>query len=269
MKKVSRRVFSGAMLSASALRAQEPGDPLNPARVDLPSWKGSPAGGDGFEFPGPPSPRTKWTVPGPPRKYFPEWLPALFERTIEIDDWGGGRPQLRWIFTGPSGGFTVEAGGGTVRLAVRYYDSPGLSKVPPVQARPGRHPEGLVGGDACRVRRRPESHHRGGRLSADRAGPAERERGALFPRDSGCEPPPTGFRGRGRPATGEAASAGRGSGLGRGRRRRAVPEDARMGRHYDASGVRRTEPAGRAGVVAYPRGVQPAACIASIQPARF
>jgi hypothetical protein len=30
-----------------------------------------------------------------------------------------------------------------VRLAVRYYDSLGLGKVPPVQARAGRHPEGL------------------------------------------------------------------------------------------------------------------------------
>ena len=144
MKKISRRVFSGAVLTASALAAaEEQGAPANPARVDLPPWKESPAGGDRFEFPGPPAARTKWIVPGPPRKYFSEWLPALFERTIEIDAWSGDKPQLRWIFTGPCGGFTVEAGGGKVRLAVRYYDSPGLSKVPPVAARPGRHPEGL------------------------------------------------------------------------------------------------------------------------------
>jgi Glycosyl hydrolase family 30 beta sandwich domain len=147
MEKVSRRAFSGAMLSATALAAAQessgPANPASPAKVDLPSWKPSPAGGDRFEFPGKPSPRTKWTVPGPPRKYFPEWLPALFERTLEIDEWSGGKAQLRWIFTGPSGGFTVEAGNGKARLAVRYYDSPGLSKVPPVQARAGRHPEGL------------------------------------------------------------------------------------------------------------------------------
>ena len=111
--------------------------------MDLPQWKPSQGGGDRFEFPGKPLPRTKWTVPGPPRKYFLEWLPALFERTLEIDEWSGGKAQLRWIFTGPQGGFTVEAGNGKARLAVRYYDSPGLSKVPPVQARPGRHPEGL------------------------------------------------------------------------------------------------------------------------------
>lgn len=143
MKKVSRRTFSGAVLSATALAAQERSAPANPAKVDLPPWKGSSAGGDPFEFSGAPSPRTRWNVPGPPRKYFAEWLPALFERTLEVDDWSGAKSQLRWIFTGPSGGFTVEVGGGQARLTVRYYDSPGLSKVPPVQPRPGRHPEGL------------------------------------------------------------------------------------------------------------------------------
>jgi hypothetical protein len=143
MKKVSRRAFSGAVLTASALAAQERSQAANPGRVDLPPWQRSSAGGDGFEFPGAPSPRTRWNVPGPPRKYFAEWLPALFERTLEIEEWSGEKPQLRWIFTGPCGGFTVEAGGGKARLAVRYYDSPGVSKVAPVQARPGRHPEGL------------------------------------------------------------------------------------------------------------------------------
>ena len=143
MRKVSRRAFSGAMLSASVLAAQEGGGAPNPPALDLPPWTGSQTEGDRFEFPGPPSPRTKWTVPLSPRKYFPEWLPALFQRTVEIDSWTAEKSRLRWIFTGPSGGFTIEAGGGQARLAVRYYDSPGLAKVPPVEARPGRHPEGL------------------------------------------------------------------------------------------------------------------------------
>jgi hypothetical protein len=144
MEKVSRRTFSGVVLSASALAAaQDRSDTASPSKLDLPPWKASSGGGDRFEFPGAPSPRTRWNVPGPPRKYFAEWLPALFERTVEIDEWSGAKSQLRWIFTGTSGGFTVEAGGGKLRLAVRYYDSPGLSKVPPVQPRPGRHPEGL------------------------------------------------------------------------------------------------------------------------------
>ena len=143
MKKVSRRAFSGALLSASALAAQERGQPATSAPLDLPAWNGFSAGGDAFEFPGPPSPRTRWNVPGPPRKYFSEWLPALFERTLEMDEWSANQPPLRWIFTGPCGGFTVEAGGGKASLTVRYYDSPGLAKVPPVQPRPGRHPEDL------------------------------------------------------------------------------------------------------------------------------
>ena len=144
MEKISRRMFSGAVLSASAVAAaQERTAPANPARMELPPWKAFPAGGEAFAFPVPPSPRTMWFVPGPPRKYFAEWLPALFERTLEIENWSGGKPLLRWIFTGPCGGFTVEAGGGKVHLAVRYNDSVGLAKVPPVQPRPGRHPEGL------------------------------------------------------------------------------------------------------------------------------
>jgi hypothetical protein len=144
MKKVSRRAFSGALLSAPALAAaaQERAEPVS-AELDLPEWNGSQSGGESFELPGPPSPRTRWNVPGGPRKYFSEWLPALFERTLQIDQWSDARPSLRWIFTGPRGGFTVQVGGGKASLAVRYYDSPGLTKVPPVQARPGRHPEGL------------------------------------------------------------------------------------------------------------------------------
>jgi len=144
MKRISRRAFSGAVLSASAVAAaQERTTPANPGRVDLPAWKAPAAGGESFEVPGPATARTMWTIAGPPRKYFAEWLPALFERTLEIESWGGGKSLLRWIFTGPSGGFTVEAGGGKARLSVRYNDSPGLAKVPPVEARPGRHPEGL------------------------------------------------------------------------------------------------------------------------------
>ena len=129
MKKVSRRAFSGAMLSVPALAAQDAGQPANPGGVDLPPWQavGS-GGGDRFEVPGPAVAAHPVDRAGPPRKYFAEWLPALFERTLEIDDWSGEKSLLRWIFTGPSGGFTVEAGGGKARLAVRYNDSPGLAR---------------------------------------------------------------------------------------------------------------------------------------------
>jgi len=143
MSKVTRRTFSGVLLAAPALAAQDRPPAGEGSTIELPLWTKAAAGGDAFLFPGPPSPRTRWNVPGPTRKYFSEWLPALFERTIEIEDWDANHAPLRWIFTGPHGGFTVEAGAGKVRLAVRYYDSPGLSKVPPVAPKPGRHPEGL------------------------------------------------------------------------------------------------------------------------------
>ena len=107
MDKLSRRVFSGTLLSASAAAAQEPSQ-ADTAALD-----------------------------------FPEWLPGLFERTIEIQEWSG-RPSLRWIFTGPHGGFTVEVSDGKLRLAVRYYDSPGLSNISPDAPRSARHPERLV-----------------------------------------------------------------------------------------------------------------------------
>ena len=135
--KISRRAFHTAMLSTPAL-AQ-----VADRKLVLPAWSGPSSAGDGFALTSALSPRQRWNVPGPPRKYFSEWLPALFERTLAIDEWRGEKNELSWIFTGPTGGFTVEVGAGKVRLAQRYYDSPGLSKVPPIAERPARHPEGL------------------------------------------------------------------------------------------------------------------------------
>ena len=60
------------------------------------------------------------------RVYFHENLTALFERTLRLDDDIPDRTTLRWIFTGPHAGFTVELTSSTVRIAERYYDSMGL-----------------------------------------------------------------------------------------------------------------------------------------------
>ena len=60
------------------------------------------------------------------RKYFHEDLPALFERTIVLDAEVPSRTTLRWIFTGPRAGFTVELSSSKVRILERYYDSMGL-----------------------------------------------------------------------------------------------------------------------------------------------
>jgi hypothetical protein len=65
-------------------------------------------------------------------KYFHENLPALFERTIVLNRSGENqgnipdRATLRWIFTGPRAGLTVELTSSKIRIAERYYDSMAL-----------------------------------------------------------------------------------------------------------------------------------------------
>jgi O-glycosyl hydrolase len=60
------------------------------------------------------------------RKYFQENLTALFERTLTLDAVLPPRVTLRWIFTGPHAGLTVELTSSKVRIAERYYDSMAL-----------------------------------------------------------------------------------------------------------------------------------------------
>lgn len=71
------------------------------------------------------------------RHYFDELLPALFERTLEIEtaDDGG----LEWIFTGDRGGLTISVQTGRVELVQRYYDSPAFNEI--AGGKPPRHPE--------------------------------------------------------------------------------------------------------------------------------
>jgi len=60
------------------------------------------------------------------RKYFHDNLPGLFERTLALDGDVPERATLRWIFTGPHAGFTVELTSSKVRISERYYDSMAL-----------------------------------------------------------------------------------------------------------------------------------------------
>ena len=60
------------------------------------------------------------------RKYFHENLPALFERTLTLNGDIPQRATLRWIFTGPRAGFTVELTPSKLRILERYYDSMAL-----------------------------------------------------------------------------------------------------------------------------------------------
>jgi O-glycosyl hydrolase len=60
------------------------------------------------------------------RKYFRENLTALFERTLTLDAGLPQRATLRWIFTGPRAGLTVELTSNKIRISERYYDSMAL-----------------------------------------------------------------------------------------------------------------------------------------------
>ncbi len=141
--KISRRDFNGAMLSAWAVSQGAKQNTAAPTqKLVLPVLPGSEPGGQPFDFPLPPEVGRSWVVLGLPRKYFMEWLPALFERTLIIDTWKTPKSRLQWIFTGPLGGFTVEAGEGKVRVFQRYDDSAALAKFSTLKY--AQHPEAVV-----------------------------------------------------------------------------------------------------------------------------
>ncbi|HEY2039747.1 MAG TPA: hypothetical protein VGG95_08775 [Edaphobacter sp.] len=83
-----------------------------------------------------------WTRPDQiARVYLKEDLPALFQRTIRLDEDVPSQAKLSWIFTGPHAGLTVELSGSKVRLFERFYDSTGLADT-------GSYPERIVHDDA-------------------------------------------------------------------------------------------------------------------------
>jgi O-glycosyl hydrolase len=81
-----------------------------------------------------------WRVPGIPRRYFQEFLPATFERTLVIDQLEFKQGALEWIFTGEFGGFTLAVSDKGIHVFQRYYDSFGLGSL----EKPQRHPERIT-----------------------------------------------------------------------------------------------------------------------------
>jgi O-glycosyl hydrolase len=115
-------VFAGLMVCAASVWAQEA--VVLPA---VPTATGQ--AGETFRFVSDGPRGAGWSRPDEiARKYIHEELPALFERTIALDTEVPARTTLRWIFTGPHAGFTVELGSSKVRITERYYDSMGLSE---------------------------------------------------------------------------------------------------------------------------------------------
>jgi O-glycosyl hydrolase len=97
---------------------------------------------DTFHFVSDGPPGAGWSRPDEiARKYFHENLPALFERTLTLDADMPQRATLRWIFTGPHAGFTVELTASRIRIAERYYDSMALYEGQ------GNYPEKIIFSD--------------------------------------------------------------------------------------------------------------------------
>ncbi len=71
------------------------------------------------------------------RVFFDEFLPALFERTIVLEDIDP-NSRLLWTFTGSHGGFTITVGRKQVGLYQSFYDSFAFNKI---NKQVGRHPE--------------------------------------------------------------------------------------------------------------------------------
>ncbi len=62
----------------------------------------------------------------PGNVYFQEFLPALFERTLQFTQCELSGESFEWIFTGEKGGFTIGLDDSTLYVTQRYYDSFGL-----------------------------------------------------------------------------------------------------------------------------------------------
>jgi O-glycosyl hydrolase len=137
MKQLHRMVYKCATfvcLSAAAMLAvaQQPMvlDPVPP--VAYPA-------ANGFQFvsDGPASPgwgRNNQIA----RRFFPEYLPSFFERTLVIDKPLPANGRLQWIFTGPHGGFTIEISQRSITVSQRFYDSYGLRESDDFRAFPAK-----------------------------------------------------------------------------------------------------------------------------------
>ncbi|MGA3132578.1 MAG: hypothetical protein ABSD59_17375 [Terracidiphilus sp.] len=108
------------LLAGTSLYAQQAVE-LKPT----PASSAPPADSFRFVSDGPAGPG--WSRPDEiARKYFHENLTALFERTVTLDAALPERAALRWIFTGPRAGLTVELTSSKVRISERHYDSTAL-----------------------------------------------------------------------------------------------------------------------------------------------
>jgi O-glycosyl hydrolase len=129
------------LLPAAAIAASRPSGPAR-SRLELPLWN-RPAAmrAEAFEIGRGRNIYDPWGKDPQGRLFFDEFLPAVFERTIELDELKPGDSPLEWIFTGPRAGLTVTIEPSRVSLQMRYYDSEALNLVRSGKVRRHRHPE--------------------------------------------------------------------------------------------------------------------------------
>jgi O-glycosyl hydrolase len=72
-------------------------------------------------------------------RYFEEFLPGLFERTLALEEMNLGGGKLEWVFTGDVGGVTVALTDVALEVIERFYESEGFGQIEgaPVE----KHPE--------------------------------------------------------------------------------------------------------------------------------
>ena len=122
-------VLSGEQSAPVQLTLKPGGPPAATEQVILSEWQPPP----GWQ-------ETRIELPGRQDNHFypAEFLPALFERTIALEEFPE-NATLRWVFTGPRGGFTVEFSDSHLDVSRRFYDSIGYRRLPTAPRK--HHPE--------------------------------------------------------------------------------------------------------------------------------
>ena len=89
--------------------------------------------------------------------YFRKWLPALFERTLVMDDLDLNGGHLSWIFTGQRGGLTILLHEEHLEIVERFYDTPAYLQMESDSPGSTSHPQWVASRRAYPYTGKPES----------------------------------------------------------------------------------------------------------------
>jgi len=126
--------------------------------IDLPEWSPPAQSGSSESFVLDPEKNTMliWgRGRGRPTHYFQEFLPGLFERTLELDQLDLDEGTLEWVFTGDDGGVTVTLADSHLVVTERIHGAPGLGDIE--GAKQTRHVEYVTHAHHFRLKGRPQA----------------------------------------------------------------------------------------------------------------